>query len=177
MAKSNSKQCGSKKKLSSHAATARAIRTELKKHSITGRVTAKTYSGGDSVTVSVQNLPPWTMKQIKTYCSQFEMGHFDGMVDMYEYSNRREDIPQVKFVFVENDFSDELREKAYQFLLNLMAAYEGFPPTYDEAQNRQGASDWVSSEVWQVLNGSWDSRSCGTTKFWIKPHIKVRVAA
>ena len=30
---------------------------------------------------------------------QFCYGHFDGMIDSYEYSNSRNDIPQVQFIF------------------------------------------------------------------------------
>jgi hypothetical protein len=172
MANRNTNQSGVLKKLSSHAATAKAIRTELKKHGIPGRVTAKSYSGGDSVTVQLQNEPPWTVSRIKAFAGQFEMGHFDGMVDCYEYSNRREDIPQVKFVFVENDFSDELRQKAYAFLRDHMQVYTDYPERLDEANNLRGSSGWVTEEVWQVLNGSFDSRSCGL-KFWIKPRVKL----
>ena len=32
--------------------------------------------------------------------SKYQYGHFDGMNDIYEYSNSREDIPQAKYIHV-----------------------------------------------------------------------------
>lgn len=167
--------------ISSHASVAKTIRSKLKQHGIDCRVTSKSYSGGNSVTVHVQNVPPWTMKEVKSFCDQFEMGHFDGMVDLYEYSNRRDDIPQVKFVFVENGFSDDIHQAAYEYLCRTMHAYRDYPATFTEAQNLPGSSgrgSYVSQEVWQVLNGSFDEFDSGTLpRFWIKPRVKLAGAA
>jgi len=159
--------------LSTHAAAAKAIRVELKKHSIKARVTCSCYSMGNEVSVYVDNLPPWVMKEIKSFADQFEYGHFDPSQDLYVYSSRRDDIPQVKFVSVSNDFSDDMHQKAYAFLLNRMVAYEGFPLNYEDAKNNKGSSSWVSEEVYQVLSGYRDEMiSHGCSKFWNKPRIK-----
>ena len=160
--------------ISTHAAAAKAIRTQLKKHGIKGRVTCSTYSMGDSVSVHVKNVEPWAYKEIDTFCNQFQYGSFDGMQDLYEYTNNRDDIPQVKYVMVSNDFDDSWYQKAYDYLRSEWSDYQDKPANYNDAQNERGAVDWVSSEVWQVLNGSWDDRcSNGCVKFWNKPHVKV----
>jgi hypothetical protein len=160
--------------LSTHAAAAKMVRQELKKHGIAGRVTCSSYSGGTSLNVYVENLEPWVRKEMELYVGQFEYGHFDGMTDCYEYSNNRDDLPQVKFAFVECSYSDELRQKAYDYLLANWGGYEDHPEKVEDANNLRGSCDWVSSEVWQVLNGSWDKRcSSGCTKFWNKPRVRM----
>ena len=160
--------------LSTHAAAAKAIRTELKKYGIKARVTCSTYSMGDSVDVHLENEPPWTMDAIKSFASRYQYGHFDGMIDCYEYSNRRDDIPQVMFVFVRNDFSDDMHQKAYTYLLNTVGAYSGFLPKYKDIQNLVGSSGRISEEVHQVLTGAWDARCTkGCTLFWHKPRVKI----
>jgi hypothetical protein len=94
-----------------------AIRKQLRKNGIKARVTSKTYSGGDSVRVTLpDDLLPAAVDEITTYCDQYQQGHFDGMFDIYENTNYRSDIPQVKFVFVDASFSDELVESAEQYV-------------------------------------------------------------
>lgn len=112
-----------------HAAAAKLIRAELKKHGIKASVTSDCYSGGNSVRVRIlQDVTPATRKEVAAFAEQFQRGHFDGMTDSYEYSNRRDDIPQVQFVFVEVDYSDELIEAA--------KAYAG-------------------EKFWQAISGAW----------------------
>lgn len=101
--------------LSTHAAAAKAIRTELKKNGIAARVTCKSYSGGSSVSVNVADQAPWIMEEIKTFCNKFQMGHFNGMEDIYEYSNCS-DLPQVKFVFVQNNYSEAVEKEARTYI-------------------------------------------------------------
>lgn len=101
--------------ISTHAAAAKAIRTELKKNGIQARVTCKSYSGGDSVSVSINNQAPWVVAKIENFCNQYQMGHFNGMEDLYEYSNTS-DLPQVKFVFVNNNYSDDVKKEAREYI-------------------------------------------------------------
>ena len=54
-----------KKQITEHAAAAKMIRTELKKHGIKATVRAKAYAGGESITVTVNNELPATYKAIK----------------------------------------------------------------------------------------------------------------
>jgi len=158
--------------LSDHAHAAKLIRAKLKQHNIKATVHAKSYAGGDSVRVRVFSEPPWTIKAIKSFCNQFEMGHFNAMEDLYEYSNTNDNLPQVKFVFVHNEFSTDDHKQAFSYLCKHFAAYENFTGTLDEHDNDRGMTDWVSSEVWQVLNGSLDKR-CNGIKYWNKPQMRL----
>ena len=90
---------------SPHAAAAKCIRQDLKRHfpNTKFRVTTKSYSGGDHVRIRWTDGP--TGKQVSALVSRYEYGHFDGMDDMYHYSNRRDDIPQTKYLFTERRHS------------------------------------------------------------------------
>ncbi len=159
------------KQISDHAHAAKMIRAELKKNGIKARVKASTASMTSSVDIYLTDcLAPWTLKEIKTFCDKFQYGHFDGMQDLYEYSNTNDDLPQVKFVFVHNGRTDEDRQRAYDYLRTGFAGYENAPAKYEDAANEMFGSEWVSTEVHQVLSGCMDSRSVGT-KFWHKPKV------
>jgi hypothetical protein len=84
-----------------HARTAQEIRKILKKEfpTIKFKVTSESYSMGSSVRIE------WTdgvtSEKVDELVKKFQYGHFDGMQDLYEYSNSRDDIPQVKYVQTE----------------------------------------------------------------------------
>lgn len=85
-----------------HTAAAKLIRAEIKKRGIKASVRSKSYAGGESITVRIEtDMTPAAREAIEAFCSQFQAGHFDGMTDSYDYSNRRSDLPQVRHVFVE----------------------------------------------------------------------------
>jgi hypothetical protein len=92
------------------ALAAREIKSILKKAypQIKFSVTSQTYAGGDSVRVSYDNGVP--TKNVEELISQYEQGTFDGMTDMYEYDNSRDDIPQTKYLFVGRNVSEENKE-------------------------------------------------------------------
>ena len=73
--------------------------------SIKFSVTSSNFAGGNSVDVD-WNLGP-TTDEIEKFISQYQYGHFDGMIDMYEYSNIRKDIPQAKYVMPRRKFRTE----------------------------------------------------------------------
>ncbi|MEM9151636.1 MAG: LPD29 domain-containing protein [Cyanobacteria bacterium P01_F01_bin.3] len=152
------------KQISTHAAAAKAIRTELKKHNISAKVRCSSYTGGDSVTVSLSNELPATVDAVKVFADQFQAGHFDGMTDMYEYSNNRADIPQVKFVFVQNDYSNEIKQAAWDWCRNYWGGMEDAPESYAEACSylHKPSGERCSSLVHRALNevrgGFWSSR-------------------
>jgi len=89
--------------------TAKEIRKELKKNFPETKfsVRSKTFAGGDSVNVD------WTdgvtEDQVNEIIKKYQEGHFDGMRDLYEYSNDRKDIPQVRFVFAERNLSEDFK--------------------------------------------------------------------
>jgi len=159
------------KQISDHAHAAKLIRAELKANGIKARVRASTASMTSSVDIYLTDcVAPWTVKEIEKFCNKFQYGHFDGMTDCYEYSNTNDNLPQVRFVFVHNGRSDEDRQRAYDYLRTGFAGYENAPAKYEDAANEMFGSEWVSTEVHQVLTGCMDARSVGT-KFWMKPKV------
>lgn len=105
-----------KRQLSTAAQAAAQIRKELKKHGIKATVRSGGGSMTDKVSVSVKSeIMPTTYKALESFCNQYQMGHFNGMEDIYEYSNTRDDLPQVDFVFVEYRPCDELMQDAWDF--------------------------------------------------------------
>ena len=94
---------------SEHSLCASQIKKILKKEfpTIKFKVTSKIYSGGDSVYID------WTdgatTDQISKLVEDFQFGHFDGMTDSYEYSNRKNDLPQVKYLHLIREISERFR--------------------------------------------------------------------
>jgi len=82
---------------SSQAEAAKLIRKDLKEAfpSMKFKVTSESFSMGDSVNVRWMNGP--TSKEVDKIIRKYQYGHFNGMEDIYEYSNQA-DFPQSKFV-------------------------------------------------------------------------------
>lgn len=93
------------------AQTASEIRKELKKAfpGFKFSVRSSNFSMGDSVDIDWIDGP--TTEQVESITDKFQYGHFDGSVDMYEYSNTREDIPQAKFVQTQRSMSNQIVEE------------------------------------------------------------------
>lgn len=141
-----------------HAAAAAQIRAELKRHGIKARVTSQIYSGGSSIRVRIdQDVLPAQCDAVEAFCGRYQYGHFDGMTDCYEYSNTSKDLPQVKFVFVEVDYSETIRQAAREFVENYYGS------TYPDRDTL----------AWRTLNGS------AANGFWTsrKPRVRLQVAA
>lgn len=111
---------------SNHAMAAKAIREELKKAfpEVKFSVKSDSFSGGDSVDIRYTDGP--ASKKVEAYTDKYQYGHFNGMIDMYESSNRRDDIPQVKFVHVSREISKEVNEKIEK---ELKEKYADFNPS------------------------------------------------
>jgi hypothetical protein len=90
--------------LTQSAQTAKAIRQLLKSQypTIKFSVVSRNFSMGNSVDVS-WNLGP-TTKDIDKLISDFQYGHFNGMEDIYEYSNNMKNMPQAKYVHASRDY-------------------------------------------------------------------------
>lgn len=91
--------------LSSQAQAAAMIRKNLKAafpHT-KFKVTSDSFAGGDSVDISWTDGP--TRKQVEAIANRHEYGSFDGMQDLYEYTNVRDDIPQSKYVQCQRGYS------------------------------------------------------------------------
>ena len=89
---------------SNAALTASAIKNELKEYFPKVRFSVRSH-GCNCVRVSWTDFA--TAASIEHIVGKYEMGHFDGMTDSYEYTNRRDDIPQVQYVFTEQHISPE----------------------------------------------------------------------
>ncbi len=95
------------KQLSEHALCAKEIRKQLKRAypEIKFSVTSDSYSGGNGVNVSYVNGP--CIDDVDAIISCYQYGHFNGMEDIYEYSNTDKGIPQVKFVSASRNISKD----------------------------------------------------------------------
>lgn len=96
------------KTLSTAANTAKAIREELKANfaGVKFSVTSENFAGGNSVNISWSDGP--TTEQVSNISNKYQYGHFNGMDDIYEYTNDRKDIPQAKYVSESRSMSDEV---------------------------------------------------------------------
>ena len=122
-----------KKTKSTHASAAQIIRKELKHYFPTIKFSVR--SDYNSINVDYGNGP--TEEMVKSIVGKYEMGHFDGMTDCYNYSNSRKDIPQVKYVFVHRYMSEDVGE-------NILA---NINKTYNKCENL-GMDDF--SEHWNA---------------------------
>lgn len=150
------------KQLSPAAQAAKMIRQRLKAQGIVGSVTSDNYSMGSSVNVYVNDQPPAVKAQIEGYANQFQYGHFNGMEDIYEYSNSRQDIPQAKFVFVNNQMSAELRQKIWDFAIGYFNNFDGAPADASQASSFR-IPNWNmygDQIIWRLFSGAesayWD---------------------
>jgi hypothetical protein len=131
------------------ALAAKAIKAKLKALGVNCRVKSRTFSMGNAVDIYTENVPPFLLDKVRAIADLHQYGHFDGMADIYEYSNTREDLPQAKYVQVNNDLSDSMREAVYQHLRTQWAGGEVLPATYAEARNIQFHNEYVQHLVWQ----------------------------
>ncbi len=105
-----------KREMSEQAKAAKMIRAQLKAEGIKATVRSDSASMTNSVRVTLNDELAPTVEKVEQFCKQFQRGHFDGMTDSYEYSNTRDDLPQVQFVFVNNDLSEERRAEVWAYV-------------------------------------------------------------
>ena len=96
------------------AQAAKSIKSELKKEFPTIKFSVKSsnFSMGDSVDVSWIDGP--SQSQVEEITRKYQYGSFDGMQDLYEYTNSRDDIPQAKWVQTSRTISDEIYLKYFE---------------------------------------------------------------
>ena len=142
------------KQPSSHALAAKAIRAELKAMGIKGaKVRSDSFAGGNAVRVSLIDIAPEKVEVARKRLNMYQYGHFDGMTDSYEYSNGIEELPQVKYVQVSSNYSDVVKELAYQEIRRTYAGFEDAPETYvDRARDfRDKHGNYASQLVHRFL--------------------------
>ncbi len=117
--------------VSTAANCAAAIREELKKEfpGIKFSVTSETFAGGNSVRIGWADGP--LSDDVEKITDKYQYGQFNGMEDLYEYTNSRDDIPQAKYVSTSRKMSEETRaiieasaEELYQENPEEFAHYE-----------------------------------------------------
>lgn len=139
------------RELSNQAQAAKLIRKELKAAfpGIKFSVTSKGFSMGDSVDIDWTDGP--TSKQVKEITDKYQYGHFNGMEDIYEYSNNRSDLPQSKYVMTQRTISKEI----YEIMLNEWFAWGGDFERIEGDNDRfirDGQTRYVSQESHRFLN-------------------------
>lgn len=130
------------------ALAAQQIRKILKEKfpKIKFTVKSSNYSNGDSIHVEYTNgiLPELVEKEIK----QYQYGTFDGMTDMYEYTNSREDIPQTKYLFVSRKITPDVKAKVKSDI----AKSFGLKDENDEQEWYDKFSCWSDQVIWRELS-------------------------
>ena len=94
--------------MTSAAMAAKAIREELKIKfpNIKFKVRSQNYSNGNSVNISYKNAIP--EDKIEAIVNKYQYGNFNGMIDLYEMTNDRKDIPQAKYIFVNREIDQDI---------------------------------------------------------------------
>jgi hypothetical protein len=101
------------------ARCAAEIRKILKDKNIKASVRSKQFSMGNSVDVEIKEIiNPEVYKALQEELAKYKYGHFDGMYDIYEHSNLRDDIPQTKYLTIKYDWRlhDEAVKKVEEFV-------------------------------------------------------------
>ena len=153
------------KQVSSHAAAAKMIRQHFKAIGVPAKVKASSYSMGSSVRVEVTDINPIQRKELSTFIDQFQYGHFDSMNDYYDISNSRDDIPQVKYTFLEVSYSDELKQKAYDWVRSNMGGYNTADDDYSKVAcwDKSETGEFITETVNRILNGYYANLAA---EFW-----------
>lgn len=100
------------------ALAAKAIKEELKKQYPTVKFSVKSenYSMGDNVSVSWCDGP--TCREVEKITDKYQYGSFNGMEDIYELTNCRNDIPQTKYLLTSRTPSQLIEEKIINWVKN-----------------------------------------------------------
>lgn len=119
---------------STHAQAAAEIRKALKSEfpQVKFKVRSESFSMGDAVRITWDDGP--TENAVREFTDKYQIGHFDGMTDMYEYSNRQEGVPQVKYVQTSRTMTDKLKDQLYK-------------KAGKEWHDFESMSDWQKSEL------------------------------
>lgn len=144
-----------KKPVSEHAQCAKLCKAFVKKMGLECSTSSDIFSGGTSVRVVVYDADMTARKKIDSELNKYQYGHFDGMLDIYESSNARADIPQVKYLFIDYKYGEEIRQKAYEWAVsNFADSGDDLPALLsDVGTNDKLGGEFCSTVIHQVLNG------------------------
>ena len=135
------------RRLTEAAQVAQLIRKELKQAfpQIKFSVTSSTYSMGDSVRINYLNGVP--TKEVEKITDKYQDGHFDGMIDLYEYAPNPENLPRAKYVFVNREISPEIKQEVKEHIANMY----GLENINDEKEWHEKFGMWSDMKVWSYL--------------------------
>lgn len=112
----------------------RRVKAELRK--VWPKVKFSVTSDYDCVRVNWTNGP--SHKMVDELTSKYKMGRFDGMTDSYEYSNRRTDVPQVSYVFLSREISDDIYATKFIEYKNYYHGWENIQHLDDSSVPMEG---------------------------------------
>lgn len=94
------------KQLSEAAQVAKAIRQLAKQYGVKLKsCTSENYAGGNCVNVRYkQNQDPEAVKKLELAAKDYKDGHFNAMIDMYEYKKDNSDLPRAKYIFIQEEY-------------------------------------------------------------------------
>lgn len=161
-----------KKEMSEHAKAAKEVRNLLKASNVSGTVKASSASMSTKLVITLTDCSPWTYDAVVKGTEKYQYGSFDGMTDMYNIDNSL-DIPQVKYLFVNCTFSNDLKQKA----LDLIAKeYNLAPMLLSEAPVSLPIESQVNKHIVCYTEEMIRSVLCESPsnyfyypKFWVKP--------
>ena len=129
------------------AQCAAMIRKELKQAfpNVKFSVTSDTFSMGDAVRIRWEDGPK--VEAVDAITGKYQYGHFDGMIDMYENSNCRSDIPQVKYVQTNRNMSARSEALAEELLKSEYGVY-------DDQTSMAFFRCWFNAAKWRLFCGT-----------------------
>lgn len=142
--------------MSTHAFAAKCIKNELKKNfpSIKFKVKASSFATGTSVRVDWFDGP--TEVCVAKMISKYQYGVVNSLLDIYEITNRRSDLPQVKYVIPHREISESIFQTTFE---NMQKSYVG----WDKLTSIDDLQVWFK-EKW----GTWTPR----VYIWLELCIK-----
>ena len=102
------------RQLTEQAQVAKILKQKAKELGLKVKASSKSYAGGDSVTIKVLSGTDDSYAKLKEYSRQYQYGNFNGMIDLYEMSNVRDDIPQTKYLFVDDGRLTQIIDDYYE---------------------------------------------------------------
>ena len=141
---------------STQALCAKAVRKELKALGVKAdHVRSEGFAGGDAVRVQFTDIPHPKRVPIENALNKYQYGHFNGMEDIYEYSNRNDKIPQVKYMSITFKASDEVKQKALTKLIETYVGMEDAPETITDPRwqtwRHPRFGDHIQQMVWKLI--------------------------
>ena len=113
---------------------------------------------GSSVRINLKNPTPEQRKTVEQLSSKYQYGHFNGMEDIYEYSNSRDDIPQAKYVVVNCEWDEDIKKRAWDWIRENMGGFED-APEYEKAHMVHVHGFWGTSWICRAMNGEFEGFS------------------